>query len=55
MYKVILKVDNENLSKVVNDPDFEIVKVDQISNFLLGSKKRISKTSDELKRRFDRY
>jgi len=55
MYKVILKVDNENLSKLVNDGDYEIVKVDIVSNFLLGNKKRISKTRDDLKRRFDRY
>ena len=55
MYKVILKVDDENLQKLVADSDYEIVKVDMVSNFLLGNKKRISKTREDLKRRFDRY
>ena len=55
MYKIILKCDNDKLSQIVNNPDVEIMSVNQISNFLLGSKKKISKTSDELKRRFDKY
>ena len=55
IYKVVLLVDKENLSKVVNDEDYEIKKVDQMSGFLLGNKKRISKTNPELRKRFDRY
>ena len=55
IYKVVLLVDKENLSKVVTDEDYEIKKVDQMSGFLLGNKKRISKTRDDLRKRFDRF
>ena len=53
IYNVVLQVDADNLKKLVNDDDYEIKKITQVSSFLVGRNKKISKTS-ELKKRFDR-
>lgn len=55
IYNVVLQVDADKLSKLVNDSDYEIKKITQVSSFLVGRNKKISKKSDELKRRFDKY